>query len=258
MILKLATTASDLHDKLHRIFSDNEKFLTRDNSEISQLTDEIDKLGKIDATSRSLLLVRLNTLLGDREQADYYLRNAKRLYASDDDYALAEFTMLIALGYISEALPVLKKCLEPSRNLQNIFLNLPPPTGFHLLQSAYKHARELGMTNTPVELPYPESVTEIMDFWGDSDADYALMFDHIGTVLRAHGLLFGTKNFSVQPFPEPLDGSAPYVKFSLSIEADFETAIDLTCEYMDHAAKSAAKIPPSMIFEFDSVYEYQS
>jgi hypothetical protein len=248
-----ATIAAALENDLDKLYLRLSRFIRTNDVEFINISAEADNLGKVDGAARSLILARLHALTGDRTQVDYYLANARKLHADKTQYDLAQITVLLALGYFSEATPVIRECGDPQRNLLNLFLNKPPASGlWHLLEAFYLKAKEMNLTNVPDFPAQHKTAIQIMDSWGDTDDDYAAVLDIAGKVMRDRKLMLADKGVILDPVLAPLDGGPPYVKLGYAADVDLETSIDMTCEFSERLAKSGIKIPQSMVFEFVS------
>jgi hypothetical protein len=246
-----ATIVDVLGDDLAKLYKDQTRFLRTNDAKFVDLSAKADKLGKVDGAARSLMLARLYGLTGDREQVDYYLANARKLHADRTDHDLAQITALLALGYFSEATPIIRECGDPQRNLLNLFLNKPPASGLlHLMVEFYLKAKEMNLTNVPDFPPQYRDAIQIMNSWGDTDDDYVAALNIAGTVMRTRELMMADKGVLIGPVPTPLDGGPPYVKLGYRVDVDLETSIDMTCEFSERLAQSGVKIPQSMVFEF--------
>jgi hypothetical protein len=251
MTPKLATIADTLYERTVDLAGEITAFLSKESRDFVEISAEADKLGRVDGAARSLVLARLNALAGDRERVDYYLENAKRLHADALQFDLAQITALLSLGYFSEASRTIHKFGEAHQGRLNLFLEKPPLNGlFHLMESFYLKAKSMNLANV-AELPatYTAAVP-IMDSWGDTDEDYSAALDVAGKVMRQRRMFFGQHGVIIDPVATPLDGSPPYVKMSFKIDVDFNTALDMTCEYAEELAMANIKIPQSLVFEF--------
>jgi hypothetical protein len=245
MTPKPATIANTLLDKINTLHSTLSSYLLESSFDFKRLHAEADKL---DATERSVVLANLYALTGNREQIDFYLNNAQRLHADIVTIDLSYIDNLIRLGYFSEAIPFIKACGDPERGIINLLLSSTAQYWMlHLMADFYQTAKSMNLMNTP-EFSPKYSAIEIMDYWGDTDADYSAVFDIAGEVMRHRKLFF--RQVSVEPISEPADGSPPYIEWSFLVPIDLDTSIDMTCEYVDILARSRIKIPQSLIFEF--------
>jgi hypothetical protein len=246
------TIGNSIQEKIHGLFDSITTYLPKDGMKITQLCRDLEKLGKVDAKNQSLLLVSLHTLCGDREQAEYYLRNSKKIHVAQVDIALAELTMLINLGYFSESIPVLRALVYPTSGSLTKFLSSPPGNGaFHILNSILDMAKTMNLANVAESSGAFATVVRIMDQWGDTDEDYSRVLDIAGAMLREKNLIYQDGMVTV-PVETPPDGGFGYVKLSYRIAVDFDTAIDMTCKYAERLASSHLKIPQSMMFEFEA------
>lgn len=239
-----ATIADQLTSQISRLYLDTHSYLSEDHPTIKQFLPELEKLGKVDGVMRMLLLARLSALTGNREQVDYYLRNAKKAGAPDNSHDLAALTALLSLGYYSEMLPVIRRCLQPDRGLQNLFfINTPANCPFHILEEAYLQASKLKISNLPSEPPFAHDFVSTMDAWGDTDDDYAAVLDIAGQILRERKLFVMGTLVSVNHCDE-------HILIGYRVDTDIDTAIDMTCDFAERLAFSKLKIPSSLIFEF--------
>ncbi|MCC6071477.1 hypothetical protein ACFSQU_18210 [Massilia sp. GCM10020059] len=246
-----ATIANDLHVKLVSALVSSSHYLSTSSGAFVRFSDELDTLGKVDAVSRSLLLVLLYTMAGDRERCEYYLDNAQRLHADKDHVELARLTMLLNLGYFSEAIPFISMLRPPQFGLPTLLMLKPPCNGaFHTLTSLFDQAAKMNLLNGPTEPVSLRPATAIMDEWGDTDEDYAAALDIAGAIMREHRLVF-VDDIQVETVLQPADGSPSYVKLCYQVDVDLDTSIELTLEYADRLAQSGKKIPPSLVFEFE-------
>lgn len=246
------TIANDINKTLSDLFLRSPQFLSKESTVFTELSDELDKLGKVDARQRSVLLSGLYALAGDRDKSEYYLDNSRRLHVDRNEIDLANVTMLYALGYFSEALPIVRELVEPQRGLIGAFLSSPAPGAHHLMQDLHEKAKDMNLQNI---VPFPEalrSAIEIMDYWGDTDEDYVAALDIAGEILRNHRLFSIGESVVTRAIKRPLDGSPPYNKVVMNLGVDSMKAVELTCEYIDRLADSGIKIPQSMSFEFRS------
>lgn len=245
------TIGNTIQEKITVLFQSTGKFLPENSIQITRIYDELNKLGKVDAARRSLLLVLMYTLCGNREQADYFLRNSKKLHFDHVQVELAQLTMLLSLGYFSESIPVLRRLANPTTGSLVKFLADPPGGAFHILNSILDLAKTMNLANIPETSDLIPTIVRIMDQWGDTDDDYSNALDIAGTIMRERKLFFKDTLITI-PVEAPLDGGFGYVKMSCHISVDIDTAIDMTCIYAERLASSHLKIPQSMVFEFEA------
>lgn len=248
-----ATIANEIQARLVRLMEQSSTYLSPNNIALCRISDDLDKLGKVDAALRSVLLAWLNVVTGNREQVEYNLNNAQKLHATEVQIGLAKLTMLINFGYLSEALPLFEYFAKPDFAVVGLFLDKPPTNGAcHAIAAVFERAKTMNLENRALHRPEFSAAAEIMDQWGDSDEDYSKALDIAGDIMRERNMFFKGEMVTV-PVQAPRDGSLPYVKLVFNIHTDFDTAIDMTSEYSERLARSDRKIPPSMVFEFDSL-----
>lgn len=248
-----ATIANEIQARLVTLMEQSATYLSPNVSVLCRISDDLDKLGKVDAGLRSVLFAWLNVVTGNREQVEYYLNNAEKLHADEVQIGLARLTMFINLGYLSEALPLFEFLAQPDFSVVGLFVNKPPTNGAcHAIAAVFERAKTMNLENRAVHRPEFAAAAEIMDQWGDSDEDYSKALDIAGEIMRERNMFFKGEMVTL-PVRAPADGSQPYVKLVFNVHTDFETAIDMTSEYSERLARSNRKIPPSMIFEFDSL-----
>lgn len=250
-----ATISQQIVKKLTDLLSLSHHHISVNSPKFTQLTDDLNKLGKVDAAHRSVLMSGLYSIAGDREQAEYYIRNSEKIHAKKIEIELARLTMLLILGYFSESIKVVELLGDPQLGQLSTFLHRPPSNGcFHLLKSFYDKATTMNLSNISGLPNEHAAAVRIMDSWGDTDIDYAKALDVAGSILRNRKLFYIERLFT-NVVEAPRDGSSPYVKLAFKVDVDLETSIDMTCEYSEKLAGSGVKIPPSMIFEFLPVTE---
>jgi len=252
MAIPLPLTNKLLSD-IAQVTFDNGRYLEPDDLQVLKLAPQIEKLGQTFPDQRLLLLARLAITVGDREKVEYYLRNAERIHAESIQIDLVRITMLAMMGYCSESLPLLRKLCTRDGGALPLFLRDLPPTGsVHLINQAFDEAQKMNLKNVPTCPENYRLSAKIMDFWGDTDDDWAKALDAAGEVLRAKKLFFMSQGLELKPVDCPMDGGLPYVKVAYQVHVNVETAVDMTCEFADRLALSGVKIPQSMIFEFRS------
>jgi hypothetical protein len=247
-----ATIADDIHHKLNGEFQRVHGFLSPTSAKFTRYMDDLNTLGKVDAASRSVLLVLLYTLCGDREQCEYYLNNAVRIHAPEGFVKSARVTMLMNLGYFSESLAEVATFDVVRHGLPDRLMAVPPCNGaFHTHKSLFEEAQRMNISNLPLMPDGVDAAAEIMDQWGDTDEEFAAALDFAGEIMRERNLIF-EDNLVVEPVPFPPDGGVGYVKLRFKVAVDLDTSIDMTFDYNDRLARSGRKIPSSLVFEFES------
>lgn len=246
-----ATVANEIHERLTAAICRAETYLSSTGIEFTKFLDELNTLGKVDGSARSTLLVLLHTLCGNRDEAEYYLANSRKLGESEFDVALFEMTMLMNLGYFSQALLLMAKFEKPQDGIPTLLIDKAPCNGaFHTVISMSDQAHHMKIANLP-ELPtVVREAAAIMDQWGDTDADFSAALDVAGAIMRERHLFYQGDIVTV-PVQLPADGSPPYVRLTFKVAVDLDTSIEMTCNYAERLALSGLKIPPSMIFEFE-------
>lgn len=247
-----ATIGQEIHERLIQAIWDGTHYWSTSSRNFTSIVDDLDKLGKVDAAERSLLMILLYGLAGDREQAEYYARNAGRIFADPGEIKLCRMGVLVNLGYATEALHEMRKFDLREHGLPRYMMACPPGNGaFHTINAMFDLATEMNIMNLPDRASLPE-VVEIMDSWGDTDDDYSAALDIAGKILREKRLFF-KNNMVIDPVKVPADGGAGYVRLVYRVAVDFDTSLQMTSEYIDRLARSGHKIPPSLVFEFEGV-----
>lgn len=248
---QLATIANDIHTRLNDEIMRTFEFMPTTGRKFTRYLDDLNTLGKVDAASRSVMLVLLYTLCGDRAQGDYYLDNATRIHAPAGFVKMARITMLLNLGYFSESVLEIETIDIVQHGLPDRLMAAQPSNGaFHTLNSLFERAQQMNISNLPSKPAGVDAAIQIMDEWGDTDAEYSQALDFAGEIMRERRLIF-QENIVVEPVLHPADGSAGYLKLRFKVAVDLDTSIDMTMEYNERLARSGRKIPPSMIFEFE-------
>lgn len=251
MIASPQTVGNEIQKRIFALLESSATFISPKSPEFVSIHDDLDKLGKVDAARRSVLLIDLYALCGDREEAEYYLRNARKIHADPVDVALAQLTMLVNLGYYVESVPVLRYLSNPELGqLSQLLLNPPGNGAYRLLSEMLEQGLLMKLPNITESTENIAAVARVMDQWGDTDDDYARALEVAGTIMRERKLLH--RDYIVSKAVENApDGGSGFVKLSYSVAVDLDTAIEMTCEYADRLAASRKKIPASLIFEFE-------
>ena len=249
-----ATIHNKIHDRLARLTATTTHYLATTSATFTSIFDELNTLGKVDASGRSVLLSLLYAVCGDRGQADYYLDNARRIHAPAAHLKMARITYLMNLGYCSEALDEMREFDMTQYGVPKLFMSSMPSNGaFHTMNSLFDQAIRMHIADLPKQ-PDLAALTYIMDQWGDTDDDYCSALDFAGQILREHRMFF-QDNLVVEPIESPADGSASYIRLIYKVDVDLDTSIDMTTDFVDRLARSGCKIPPSLVFEFEGTKE---
>lgn len=236
--------------EMSALFAVTHEYLAPDDERLIDIDRDLEKLASKRADQSSVLRVRYGVLMGDRDMAEYWLRNAERLRAERGEIELARLVMCVNLGYYSEAMAPLAYVIDPANGFASGILAKPPGTGALRMHSAmFDKAEKMNILDFPQRPSFLPDAIQAMDYWGETDEDYSAALDVAGEVLRSHKMLMMEHGFSVS-VDQPRDGSPGLVKLALRVVSDFDKCLDMTSEYTDKLAKSRIKIPQSMIFEF--------
>jgi hypothetical protein len=246
------TTSNFIQEKLNNLFSAQHFYVEPDDERLIEIKRDIDKLASKRADQSSTLRAKYAVLLGDRETADYWLRNAESLRGTKSDIELARLVVQVNLGYFSEALCTLQYVTNPENGIASIVMCKPfSASAFLLYDAMFDKAIAMKIANFPERPSFLSDVVQIMNFWGETDEDYNAVLDIAGDIMREQRVIMLESGFSAK-VRRPRDGSPPTVKLTLGLQFDDDKCLDLTIDYTDRLARSNVKIPQSMTFEFVS------
>lgn len=252
MAILSLTTSNQLQQRLNDLFTKQGFYLESDDERLVQINRDLDKLASKRADQSSTLRAKYAVLLGDREKAEYWLKNAENLRAEKSEIELARLVVQVNLGYFSEAFCTLQYIANPENGNASIVMRKPPGASVFLMYAAmFEKAAAMNIANFPTKPSYLSDVVEAMNFWGESDQDYNAALDIAGEIMREQRVIMLESGFAAC-VRRPRDGSPPIVKLSLGMQFDEDKCFDLTMEYTDRLARSKVKIPQSMTFEFIS------
>lgn len=244
------TIASEIEPKLEQLFMGEHSYMSEQSQAFLELSDEIDKLGRVDACMRSLLRARLYALSGNRDEAEYFIRNAQHLNAQPGHIIATRLMVLLRLAYFTEALQAFQQLTNPDLGMVHLFVNRLPGIGApHVFCEITERAKEMGFIVSDVSGNL--AAARVMDDWGDTDQEYARVLDIAGKILRERKLV--QESMRTLAVPDVHAGGPGYVKLSCNVHVDLDTAIEMTCDFADRLAASQVKIPQSLVFEFEAV-----
>jgi hypothetical protein len=201
-----------------------------DDGEFRRLWAECDKLARADAVGAMVLKANLSVAAGALDDALYYVRNIKA-------------------NRSGEYLPTLT-----SAN----YLHLGVANGAYI---TYLEALDNARTKMQLDSIFPEAeesircVASILQSNEEDEGTIARAMDIAGEVLNDHRLLFHGLHHALRPVPHPFDGGPAYFGVEIGVSVDHDTALDLTCEYVERLSAANVTIPISMVLKFKSVAE---
>jgi hypothetical protein len=245
-----ATIEDELIQSIGVLLAKTNVYANKDDEVVIELWRQADKLAKADAAAALEVKAKLAIVLGDIDQAQYYVRNLKLLKAHDR-YLLAAATVAINFGFFSESLPIYREMIDPERGDFSLLDYGVANGAYRTHVAALDRAQlDLKMKVHPVHEQLARQVAAIMEENGDSDEDIARAMDLAGELLREHKLLFKGLHHLIKPVLDPSDGGHSYFSLQIALEVDEETAVDLTCDYVDRLAGANCKIPSSLVLSF--------
>ncbi|WP_312538260.1 hypothetical protein [Achromobacter mucicolens] len=255
----LAGAAATIGESLGKDIGDYIRHLTRfspeADSQYHRLWAECEKLAKSDAVRAMAYKAILCISTGSYEDALYYVRNIAHNRSKLHAPTLA--SVLINFGRFSESLDAYRLMLTPEILISD-YLHLGVPNGAY---SSYVKALDIARKNMQLATVFPEAEADIraaaaiLDENGESEDLIALAMDVAGEIMRERSLVFYGLHHKLRPVPHPRDGGPAYFGVDIGVEADDETAFEMTCQYAERLAASDRFIPVSMVLKFVSLGE---
>jgi hypothetical protein len=225
-----------------------------DDGEFRRLWAECDKLARADAVGAMVLKANLSVAAGALDDALYYVRNIKANRSGE--YLPTLNTVLVNFGKFSESLPTYRDMMM--EHVSANYLHLGVANGAYI---TYLEALDNARTKMQLDSIFPEAeesircVASILQSNEEDEGTIARAMDIAGEVLNDHRLLFHGLHHALRPVPHPFDGGPAYFGVEIGVSVDHDTALDLTCEYVERLSAANVTIPISMVLKFKSVAE---
>ncbi len=249
-VANAVTIEKELSLKVETYLSDTGPYRDEGSLEFRKLWAECEKLAKADACAAMSLKAVLKTAAGNEKDAHYYVQN---LQAIRGNYFPALASVLINFGRFSQSLESYREIIRPESIQVRDNLELGVANGAYVsyLCALDKVRENMNLSDLkPAQEASLREAVLILHHNQESEEDIAAAMDFAGDIMREHGVVFKGLHHRLRAVSAPPDGGLPYFGVDIEIDADVDTAFDLTCEYTEQLAHSTVKIPMSMVLTF--------
>jgi hypothetical protein len=221
MILVPQTIATEVGDALNALIRQSDKFRNWDDPEVQTVVREIKKLQKVDAREAFVKFGSLAAICGKVEDVFTYYHKA--LLLPGELQTKHEFWVSLAnAGLYGKAQEIGSWLLDPRRGFfpkiwqQSVSLGKILEV-WNRLSDARRTYPDLG----EVDFSSVESAAAVMQSHGLTDQAIASVFDLMGEIQRAHGIMFSGKLVSILKVMRPSEDPA-YLYFSIPLAASVD------------------------------------
>jgi hypothetical protein len=210
-------------------------FIPEDDATIQRLLRDAARSISANPAYAYAALAGVYQLTGNAEKARYNADNALKLASSEYRLIGHKSSILINLGFCSEALEVYQRGSNPEFGQMTWMWPQGYACGaFNSMVKHLRRARAMQIDLHGLDTETAEKAAAVLEKTGISESQIATALDIIGTVLREHKLFYLGPIPKVTVFDEP--GHEPFIHMAYSVGVASSSAHELYQEFVDRAS----------------------
>jgi tetratricopeptide (TPR) repeat protein len=235
----------EVMDRVNAILKDLTAYVPEDNVEIRRLLKDSEASIKVNPALGHAALSVVYQIIGNAEKARYHIDNAIKLAPSEHLLLVNKSSILINLGFYSEALPVYVKSASPeSGHMTLAWLQGYVCGAFTTMATHLKKARKMQLDLKGSDVETAERAAAVLEQTGVDERELAGTLDFLGAVLRDHKLFYVGVTPHVVVFNEP--DHDPFIRMSYQVAVSPTDSHRIYMEFIERMT-TARRTPPSCL-----------